>query len=91
MSTFCPRTSVLESNVKRPRGRQVADAIKAAMKAMMEKGAETPNRERPPNLRQGDARVNCATCQHFQGGLCRLFQYRVTPEQVCDSWSPLPE
>lgn len=69
----------------------MADAIKAAMKALMQREAQTPNRERPPNLTEGDSRMNCSTCQHFSGGLCRLYQYRVQPSQVCDSWSPLPE
>jgi len=65
--------------------------IKAAMQARMKENAETPNRERPPNLREGDARENCSTCEHWEAGLCKLYQYRTEPEQTCDSWSPLPE
>lgn len=69
----------------------MASTIKEAMQAMMKENAEKPNRERPPNLREGDARENCSTCEHFASGMCRLYQYRVEPEQVCDSWTPLPE
>ena len=66
-------------------------AIQEAMRQIMKRNAEKPNRERPPNLRQGDSRVNCATCEHFAAGMCSLYQYRVQPEQLCDSWAPLPE
>ena len=64
--------------------------IKAAMKKIMER-VPANSGERPPNLREGDARINCSTCQHFAGGICRLYDYHVEPTQVCDSWSPLPE
>lgn len=69
----------------------MADAIKAAMARLMKENSEKPNKERPPNLRQGDARENCSTCTHFAAGLCKLYQYRVRPDQTCDSWTPIPE
>lgn len=66
-------------------------AIKAAIQARMKEAQEKPNLERPPNLREGGSRVNCASCAHYAAGMCDLYQYRVEPEQVCDSWAPLPE
>lgn len=69
----------------------MASATKEAMRRMMKENAEKPNRERPPNLREGDERENCADCEHWAAGLCKLYQYRTEPTQTCDSWSPLPE
>lgn len=68
-------------------------AIKAAMQAIMKRSAESPNSgERPPNLRLSeDPHESCATCDHFSEGRCHLYGYRVTAEQVCDSWTPIPE
>jgi len=67
-------------------------AIKAAMQLLMKQNAEKPNSgERPPNLRQGDEHENCGNCEHFDEGRCTLYSYKVTPEQVCDSWAPIPE
>lgn len=67
------------------------EAIKAAMANLMKLNAEKPNQRQPPNLRQGDGHQSCSSCQHFQQNMCQLYQYRTQPEQVCDSWAPLPE
>lgn len=69
------------------------EAIKAAIAEMMKKTRETPNSgQRPPNLTvTEDTRKNCSTCVHWEAGNCKLYDYRTQANQVCDSWSPLPE
>jgi hypothetical protein len=71
----------------------MASSIKAAMQQMMKENAEKPNSgHRPPNLTVTDStRKNCSTCLHFKENRCSLYDYRVAPNEVCDSWSPLPE
>jgi hypothetical protein len=72
----------------------VADAaIKAAMQALMKANSERPNSGHvPPNLHITESsRKNCGSCIHFANNMCSLFDYRVNPNEVCDSWSPLPE
>lgn len=49
--------------------------------------------EKPPNLRRGTSRANCAGCKHFLGGNarmgeCGLYGYRVKSTEVCDSYEP---
>lgn len=68
-------------------------AIRQAMQLLMKRNQENPNSgERPPNLRLSeDPHENCGNCEHFKEGRCTLYSYRVTPEQVCDSWTPIPE
>lgn len=66
--------------------------IRAAMKRVM--AENKPNSgNRPPNLTvTEDTHVNCGTCIHWSGtGTCRLYQYRTSQNQVCDSWSPQPK
>lgn len=55
--------------------------------------ANKPNSgTRPPNLTlASNEHRACLTCDHFNGaGLCKLYQYKVQPDQVCDSWAPQP-
>lgn len=50
---------------------------------------------KPPNLRTGTARKRCGLCKHFSpprgtgGGVCRLYNYKVRENDVCDSFSPI--
>lgn len=42
---------------------------------------------RPPSLRQAATEeVSCNTCSHFDNGICGLFTYKVSPDDVCDEW-----
>lgn len=66
--------------------------IKEAMKRVMA-GNKPNSGHRPPNLTTTESQYrDCGTCLHFDGkGRCRLYDYRVTPEMICDSWAPLPK
>lgn len=70
----------------------MADAIKAAMQALMKENAARPNSgHRPPNLHPTeDTHRNCLNCIHYTRSMCSLYDYRVQPTETCDSWSPLP-
>jgi hypothetical protein len=68
-------------------------AIKEAMAAFRKENAERPNSgHKPPGLTMTESsNKNCSTCVHFGHNTCSLYDYRVNPDEVCDSWSPLPE
>lgn len=68
-------------------------AIRTALQGFMKRNAEEPNSgHRPPDLRLAeDERESCATCEHFEKNRCLLYDYRVTADQLCDSWTPIPE
>jgi hypothetical protein len=69
------------------------EAIKAAMQQRMKENSERPNSgHRPPGLEVTESsRKNCGTCSHFEHNMCQLYDYRVQPNEVCESWSPQPE
>lgn len=60
--------------------------VKAAMRQAM-------NSKRPPGLEvTEDSHRNCLTCRYFNGaGLCKLYNYKVSPNEVCESWTPQPQ
>lgn len=69
----------------------MAETMKAAMAEMMKRNRPNSG-QRPPNLGQAEnMRRSCSTCQHFGENRCQLFDYQVKADQVCESWSPLPE
>lgn len=62
--------------------------IKKALKRKMQEGRES-KAKRPPNLRASDGHKSCQSCKHFSNSRCRLYGgYRVSPQQVSDSWEP---
>lgn len=69
------------------------EQIREAIKRIMQANAERPNSgHRPPNLQTtDDTHENCSTCEHWEGGFCKLYDYRTQPDQVCESWTPVPE
>lgn len=62
------------------------------MQALLKENGERPNSgHRPPNLQvTDDTHENCGTCLHFAHNMCTLYDYRVEPNETCDSWAPLP-
>ncbi len=45
---------------------------------------------KPPNYRDGDAAMSCATCSYFYNGKCTKFNADVEAEKVCDAWDEKP-
>lgn len=69
----------------------MADTIKAALQTAMKENKPNSG-HRPPNLTVTEnEHRNCSTCIHWNGSdRCRLYDYAVRPNEVCDSWSPKP-
>jgi hypothetical protein len=64
--------------------------IKKAIERKMKEGREAKG-TRPPNLRAAEGNKRCGNCRHFRenGNRCRLYgEYRVSADQVSDSWEP---
>lgn len=59
---------------------------------MKENAAKPNSGKKPPGLEITEsAHKNCSTCLHWKAGTCQLYDYRTNPNEVCETWTPLPE
>lgn len=40
------------------------------------------------NLRPGTPEQNCSMCEHFSEGMCKKLGQQVTPQLLCDFFTP---